>query len=702
MPEMDRLEQARQLFLDALAMQEKGDFERAERLYREALVAAPGRPSVMNNLATVCIELKKYLEARLLCERLLELNPADETALLNLGNCRLKQGLPAEALARYDHALRIKPGYEEALNGRGNALLELNRPGEALASYERALAIRPDYAEALYNLGSALLELARPEQALTSLDRALTLKPDHAEAHNNRGNALLQLGRAEEALASYDRALVIQPDYAEVLNNRGDALQALGQREELIENYRALLRVRPDHDYAIGYLLRAQLQCCVWGDYDDETGRISQAVRAGKRADAPYDFLVISESADDQLLCARTFAADKHPVGAQPVWQGERYRHSRTRVAYLSGDLRNHAVAYLIAGLFEAHDRTRFEITALSFSPGGTDEMGKRLVPAFDRFVNIGQKSDREVALILRELEIDIAVDLQGYTKGCRPGIFAQRAAPVQVNYLGYPGTMGAPYMDYIIGDRMVIPPEQHSCYSEKVVYLPDCYQANDSRRGMAPHIPTRAQAGLPAEGFVFCCFNNNHKINPRVFGIWMRLLQEVEESVIWLLEDNPVAARNLRREAERRGVAPQRVVFAPRVKMEEHLARQRLADLFLDTLPYNAHVTASDALWVGLPVLTCLGHTFAGRVAASLLTAVGLPELITRSWGEYEALALKLAADGNRLADIRATLARNRTTQPLFDTDRYRRHIEAAYATMWERAQRGEPAVSFSVSAEP
>jgi protein O-GlcNAc transferase len=291
-------------------------------------------------------------------------------------------------------------------------------------------------------------------------------------------------------------------------------------------------------------------------------------------------------------------------------------------------------------------------------------------------------------------------VDLQGYTKGCRPGIFAQRAAPVQVNYLGYPGTMGAPYMDYIIGDRMVIPPEQHSCYSEKVVYLPDCYQANDSRRGIAPHIPTRAQAGLPEEGFVFCCFNNNHKINPRVFGIWMRLLQEVEESVIWLLEDNPVAARNLRREAERRGVAPGRVVFAPRVKMEEHLARHRLADLFLDTLPYNAHVTASDALWVGLPVLTCLGHTFAGRVAASLLQAVGLPELITRSWEEYEALALKLAADGDRLADIRARLARNRTTQPLFDTERFRRHIEAAYATMWERAEHGEPPASFAVPA--
>jgi protein O-GlcNAc transferase len=730
---MDRLEQARQLFLEALAMQEKGEFERAEHLYREALVAAPERPSVMNNLATVCIELKKYPEARLLCERLLELNPADEAAFLNLGNCRLRQGSPGEALPWYDHALRIKPeygealncrgtallelrrpeealqsferalavtpGHAEALNNRGNALLELNRPDEALASYERALAIRPDYAEALYNLGSALLGLARPEQALTSLDRALTLKPDSADALNNRGNALLLLSRVEEALASYDRALAIQPDYAEALNNRGDALQALGRRAELIENYRALLRIKPDHDYALGYLLRAQLQCCDWTEYEERAGQISSAVRAGKRADAPFDFLVISESADDQLRCAQTFAADKHPMATQPLWRGERYRHGRIRLAYLSADLRDHPVAHLIAGLIEAHDRARFEIAAISMSRSRGDEMNARLRAAFDRFIDAGGKSDSEVALLLRDLEVDIAVDLQGYTKDCRPRILARRAAPVQVNYLGYPGTMGAPYMDYIIADRMVIPPEHHSSYSEKVVYLPDCYQANDPKRGIAAHAPTRAQAGLPEEGFVFCCFNNNHKINPRVFGVWMRLLQEVKGSIIWLLEDNPIAARNLRREAERRGVAPGRVVFAPRLKMEEHLARHRLADLFLDTLPYNAHVTASDALWAGLPVLTHPGHAFAGRVAASLLEAVGLPELITHSWKEYEELALKLASDSDMLADIRARLAKNRTTRPLFDTDRFRRHIEAAYITMWERAQRGDSPSSFAVT---
>ena len=324
--------------------------------------------------------------------------------------------------------------------------------------------------------------------------------------------------------------------------------------------------------------------------------------------------------------------------------------------------------------------------------------MRARLKAAVDRFVDVREHSDHQVAALLRELEIDIAVDLQGFTWGCRPGIFALRAAPVQVNYLGYPGTMGAPYMDYILGDRHVIPPEHGSFYAENIVWLPDCYQVNDAKRGIVERAPARAELGLPEHGFVFCCFNNNYKIAPRVFDLWMRLLCTVEGSVLWLLEDNAIAARNLRKTAARRGVAPERLVFAPRVKMEAHLARQRQADLFLDTLPYNAHVTASDALWAGLPVLTRRGDTFASRVAASLLNAVGMQDLVTATWEDYERLALKLATDGELFASIKARLAANRATHALFDTDRFRRHIEAAYATMCERARRGEPPAHFSV----
>ncbi len=502
----------------------------------------------------------------------------------------------------------------------------------------------------------------------------------------------MRLQRLDDALASYDRALAIQPDLAAALNNRGHVLQGLNRREELVENYRKLLGVAPDFPYMRGYLLRAQLDCCEWADYDESVAEITQGVREGRRSDSPFHFLAISESAPDQLRCAQICAADEYPAASLPVWGGERYSHDRIRVAYLSADFHNHAVPFLIAGLLESHDRTRFEITALSLGPDRNDEMRVRLIAAVDRFIDVRKKNDLEVAMLLRQLEIDIAVDLQGYTLGCRPGIFSRRGAPVQVNYLGYPGTMGAGYMDYILGDRHVIPAEHCASYSEKVVWLPDCYQVNDAKRRIAEHTPSRAELGLPEGAFVFCCFNNNYKIAPRVFDLWMRLLGRVKDSVLWLLEDNRAAARNLRLAAGQAGVAPERLVFAPRVKMEDHLARQRRADLFLDTLPYNAHVTASDALWAGLPVLTCQGGTFAGRVAASLLNAVGMPDLVTMTREDYERLALKLATDRERLAGIRARLARNRTTHPLFDTDRYCRNIEAVYVTMWERAQRGEP----------
>jgi predicted O-linked N-acetylglucosamine transferase (SPINDLY family) len=356
-------------------------------------------------------------------------------------------------------------------------------------------------------------------------------------------------------------------------------------------------------------------------------------------------------------------------------------------------------MAYCLAGLFEMHDSARFETIAVSLGPDAPGKTRSRLEGAFERFIDVYSKSDREVAQLLRDLEIDIAVDLMGFTAGSRTRIFAFRAAPVQVSYLGYPGTMGAEYIDYILADRIVIPEPHHPYYTEKVVYLPDTYQVNDSKRVIADRTPARAAAGLPEEGFVFCSFNNNYKISPPLFDVWMRLLDKVTGSVLWLYESNAAAMRNLKKEAADRGIAPERLVFAPKIKIEDYLARHRLADLALDTLPYNGHGTTSDALWAGLPVLTCLGTTFAGRVAASVLNAIGLPELITHSLEEYEALALELATNGKRLADIKSKLARNRGTYPLFDTDRFRRHIEAAYTTMWERHQRGEPPASFAVA---
>jgi predicted O-linked N-acetylglucosamine transferase (SPINDLY family) len=369
-------------------------------------------------------------------------------------------------------------------------------------------------------------------------------------------------------------------------------------------------------------------------------------------------------------------------------------------VAYLSADFHDHATSQLMAELFERHDRERFEVSAWSFGPETGDAMRARLRAAFEHFHDVRNVSDDEVAARLRAAEIDIAVDLKGFTDGCRPGIFARRVAPIQVNFLGYPGTTGADYMDYIIGDAEVIPEGHEVFYSEQVVRLPDSYQVNDTKRVIAGHVPTRAEAGLPASGFVFCCFNNNYKITPEVFDVWMRLLKAVPGSVLWLLEDNAAASRNLRREAQARGVDAGRLVFAGRVLPPDHLARHRLADLFLDTLPCNAHTTASDALWAGLPVLTCRGNAFAGRVAASLLRAVGLPELVVDDLGAYETLAIRLATAPGELAGLKARLLQNRLTHPLFDIERYRRHLESAYAAMIEQHRQGKSPRGFSLQA--
>jgi predicted O-linked N-acetylglucosamine transferase (SPINDLY family) len=426
---------------------------------------------------------------------------------------------------------------------------------------------------------------------------------------------------------------------------------------------------------------------------------VEAAVTGGAAAASPFQLFATPVGPECLHRCARRYRADQYNAIA-PIWRGERYAHGRIRVAYLSADLRDHPVAQLTAGLFERHDRTRFETVAISFKSDTHNQVRERLSASFDRFIDAERMGDREIAQLMRELEIDVAVDLNGFTEGSRCNVFAQRPAPVQVNYLGFAGTLGRPFWDYIVADPFVVPQDRHAQYAEKVVYLPDTFMATDAGHKVPEQTPSRTQAGLPDRGLVFCCFHNSFKITPDVFDVWVRLLKEIDGSVLWLSAANPAAVERLRREAQRCGVAPDRLVFAPRLaRNEDHLARLRLADFFLDTLYYNAHTTASDALWAGVPVLTCSGSTFASRVAGSLLHAVGLPELVAGSLADYEALAFRLAREPALLASLRQKLAHNRERYPLFDTDRFTRHIEAAYTTMWERSQRGEPPESFAVA---
>jgi protein O-GlcNAc transferase len=716
------------------ALKELGRLPEALASYGKAIALKPDYVDALYNRGTALKELGRSAAALADFDKVIALKPDHAAALNNRGSTLKDLGRCEEAIASYDRALTLRADYAEAWHNRANTLNALKRYEEAIASSDRAIALRPDFAEAFNNRGNALKEMQRCEAAVESYDRALALKPDHADARNNRGNALKELKRFEQALADYDSAIALNPDHAEAFFNRGIVLAELRRTDEALASYERALALEPDHAGALynrgaallvlgrfedavaslgeaikrdpdqdnlkGTYLHARMNLCDWRDFASACAELNAEVAAGGAVIVPFQFLACPSTAAAQLACARTFVLSNYPLHPVPVWRGERYGHARIHVAYLSADLNDHPVAHLAAGMFGRHDRSRFETFAISFGPDKPSEMRDRLKGSFDRFIDANRMSDEEVARLLRALEVDIAVDLTGFTGGLRPNVFAQRPAPVQVNYLGYAGTLGQDYWDYIIADRCVIPEESQAHYVEKVVHLPDTFMVTDSGCRISQNAPSRAQAGLPENGFVFCCFNNAYKLTPDLFEVWMRLLRDVEGSVLWLSKSNAVALGNLRREAERRGIAGERLVFASRVVgIENHLARLGLADLFLDTLYYNAHATAVDALRAGVPVLTCPGATFASRVAGSLVSAVGTPELVTATLADYEALALRLARDPERLAALRQKLARNSQTFPLFDTERFTRHIEAAYTTMWERAERGERPQSFAVA---
>jgi len=685
-----------QTLVRAFAAHQAGDVAQAELLYKLVLQADKKHFDALHMLAIIEGQRGNFAAGLRRLKEALRIRPNSPDALINLGRMQSELGDDEAAAATYKRVLALAPQSVLAHINFSIVLWRQRRCEEALVHCDAAIAAAPGNAEAWNIRANVLLDLKRPGEALESYDRALVLQPRLAESHVGRGNALHQLNRYDEALAAYDRALTIKPELVEAWSGRGSVCFDLKRYDDAISAYGKARTLKSD--YAEGALLAAKMQVCDWDNLAAECAYFVAAVtQRGFKWD-PFRMLTISASLVDQRKCAEIWAADRCPAPERPLWRGERYRHDRIRLAYVSADFRNHPMSYLAAGWFEAHDRSRFETFAVSLSPETNDDMRRRLRGAFDRFLDVQSLSNQDIAAMMRDLEIDIAIDLMGYTTHARPAVLALRPAPIQVSYLGYPGTMAANHIDYILADQTVIPPDHVSFYTEKIVWLPDSYYVNDSARPIAERTPSRAELSLPDEGFVFCCFNNCFKITPAFFDIWMRLLQRIDNSVLWLFEENSAAPRNLRREAERRGVAPKRLVFAPRLPNAEHLARHRQADLLLDTLPYNAHTTACDALWTGVPVLTCLGSTFAGRVAASLLKAVGLPELVTTSLADYEALALKIASEPALCAWLQQKLALNRDVFPLFDTKRFTRHTEAAYTAMWQRYQRGESPHNLTV----
>ena len=704
------------------ALRDLGRRQEALRSYNRAIQLKANYAEAHYNRGLVLQDLERMPDALSSYDQAIKFNPTYAAAYNNRGVVLRELKRLEDAIASHDRAIALRPDYPTAFNNRGVALQELKRPADALESYAQALAFKADYTEALHNQGNALRELQRYDEALQSFERALAIDPNYGEAYNSRGVTLQLLGRNHEALADFDRAIAINPDNAQVHYSRGNVLRAIGEMEQARSGYQRAFEINPDlpvdhyrHAQALhelqlfddalpsylralkadpdqpwlrGICLQSKMRVCDWSDFDSQMEEVASGIRQGKDTAPSFVVVTMFDSPELQLRAAQIWVREACPKESALPAIAKRPRGPKIRVGYFSADFYGHATVLLAGGLFEGHDRERFEIVAFNFGLVARDNVTEELTKAFDQFIDVHAKTDEEIAQLSRDMGIDIAVDLKGFTLHQRAGIFAHRAAPVQVAYLGYPGTMGAPFIDYIIADEVVIPEQTRDQFTEKVVYLPGSYQVNGRNRPTGRSEITRADVGLPADAFVFCSFNNVYKITPDVFACWMRILKRVAGSVLWLLNENDKASHNLREAARSAGVDPQRLIFTGRAPLPEHLGRHWLADLLIDTFPCNGHTTASDSLWAGLPLLTCAGESFCARVAASLLHAAGLPELVTHSLSEYEEMAVSLAADRPRLAALTERLNANRLTMSLFDTERFARNLEQAYLQMYERYQ--------------
>tara|TARA_Y100000590_G_scaffold370707_1_gene432700 strand:- start:2953 stop:5133 length:2181 start_codon:yes stop_codon:yes gene_type:complete len=706
----------------ALLLFQEGQLNKAKEVCLEILKEKPNDPNIYNFYAIILINLRQIEEAIENWNKAIKINGNYIDAYYNRGNAFFELKKFDLAIESFDKAIQIKPDYAEAYNNRGNALHELQKMELSIESFDKAIQVKPDYVEAYYNrgnalkdlkkfheaiksynkaiqvksdyfyaynnLGNTLIELNEIESAIKNLNKAIEIKPDFSESYYNRGNAFLKLNKIESAIESYNKAIKIDPEYAQAYKNLGHALVSLDNTQDAFNSYNKAIQIKPDLDYLLGQLFFVKNNLCDWSFFNENLEKLKDKIIKYKRATMPFSILSIYDLPSLQKISAETYIKSQYSKidTLKPITKRE--PNKKIRIGYYSADFRKHAVSYLLANLFELHDKSKFELIGFSLNPDQSkDEMYKRISSAFNQFINVSLKSDKEIAQVSRDLKIDIAVDLMGFTKNNKFGIFIERCAPIQVSYLGYPSTTGSNAIDYIIGDKFLIPKESQKDYSEKIIYLPGSFMANDSTKKISSRFFKKEELGLPEEGFVFCSFNNYYKITPKIFDVWMRLLKKVKNSVLWLAEGNNIAISNLQREANQRGVDSNRLIFAKRTKLlADHLARHKAADLFIDTIPYNGHSTASDALWSGLPLLTLAGKSFASRVSASLLNALGLSELITYTEKEYEDLALKLANNPNQLKELKNKLEKNKLDKPLFDTKLFTNNIELAYVKIYKK----------------
>jgi predicted O-linked N-acetylglucosamine transferase (SPINDLY family) len=717
---------------EALQLQNRGQLDRAAELYLSVLNSDPDSVPALHMLGILRFQQQRLDESIAYLQGALRVEGKNAVAWCNLGTALERAGRLSEALEAQNRALALKPNYPEALNNRANVLIALDRPADALtdikqalklspdipelhftcaialkalgqlhsalAAFDVAIRLRPTYAEAHANRGALLLTLGRAADALASCDRALALRATFTEAMVNRGNALRELRRPQDALASYDKALGLRPDFSEAWNNRGNALLDLNRVEDACASYRRAAELRPNYPHALTQFVHQCDQIFAWRDAEEARSTLMACALDDAFDGPPFPFLSLSDDPALQHAVAASFVKSKSWSISDRTQAYKSPTSDKLPIAYLSSDFGDHPVSYLIAELIERHDRERFEVIGISTGPDKGGEMRLRLKGAFDTWVDAETMSHDQIDARIRALQTGIVVDLGGHTMHSRHFALARRPAPVQISYLGYVATTASPWIDYAIADEFVVPEAEAMHFAEKLVYMPDCFQCADTKRPRDAS-PSRNELGLPADGVVLCCFNATYKINKGIFDSWIRVLAAVPESSLWLLGSSATARQNFCAEAERHGINSARLCFADRVPYQEHLARLAAADLFLDTWPYNAGTTGSDALWAGLPVLTRSGRSFASRMGGSLLRAVGLPELVTNSEADYQALAIELASQPERLRQLKAKLRTSVASSALFDVKRFANHIERAYLHMWNRYKRGEPPKTFRVA---
>ena len=718
--------------IKAFDLLKKKDFINAKLIYEKILALDQKNFDALFFLAIILINSKNYKKASDLLEQVILIKPNFADAYNNLGICLEKLNDLDGAIKNYNLAINNRSNFAEAYNNLGVAFQKLKNFDQAILQYKKAIGYKSLYLDPYINLANLFKETKQFEEAIKNYDLAINLNPNLAEVYNNKGNALKEIRKFEEAIKNYDLAINLNPNLAEVYNNKGNALKEIRKFEEAIKNYDLAINLNPNFaeayfnaatalqdiknfekavlnfekallvdkeiQFCKGYLLHAKMLCCNWNGLNELYKEIYNDVEKNKYSATPFGYQAICDDESSLQKCAQLYSSKRFPEIKNNFFTKKISKNKKIKIGYLCGEFREQATSILMTEVWEKHNKENFEIIA--FDSGWDDKSIRRnrIIAAFDKFIDISKVSDFDAAKLIYKEQIDILINLNGFFGTGRPIVFSYRPAPIQINYLGFPGTIGSKYIDYILCDQTVVPPQSKKFYNEKIIYLPNSYQANDTKRKISEKKFLREDLSLPKESFVFCCFNNNYKITPNMFDVWARLLKKIDNSVLWLIEGNSEATENLKKEAKIRNIDGSRLIFAKRMKLEDHLARHKNADLFLDTLPYNAHTTASDSLWAGLPVLTCLGNAFPGRVAASLLRSLDLPELITYSENEYIAKAEEFALNPEKLRLIKNKLDANKFSKPLFNAELFCRSLESAFKIVFDKNNLGLETEDISI----